>query len=103
MQQATKKPLYWGEEYLQICVLEFCRMFGRRWNSKWQPTPIFLPGKFHGPQSVGSQRIRYDWATEHARKHAWKRGETESAVLNPSDRLCSAGEAIRAWTGVWWK
>ena len=56
-----------------------------------------------GPQSVGSQRIRYDWATEHERKHAWKREETEGAVLNPSGRLCSAGEVVRAWAGVWWK
>ena len=40
------------------------------WRRKWQPTPVFLPGKFHGCWSLvgyllsmGSQRIRYDWAT----------------------------------------
>ena len=39
---------------------------------KWQPTPVFLPGKFHGQrslahyQSMGLQRVRYNWATEHA-------------------------------------
>ena len=36
---------------------------------KWQPTPVFLPGKFQGQrslwlQSTGSQRVRQDWATE---------------------------------------
>ena len=22
------------------------------WNRKWQPTPVFLPGKFHGQRSL---------------------------------------------------
>ena len=41
------------------------------WRRKWQPTPVFLPGKFHGQgepeglQSMGSQRDRYDWVSEH--------------------------------------
>ena len=39
------------------------------WKRKWQPTPVFLPGKSHGQrslglQSMGSQRIRYELATE---------------------------------------
>ena len=29
---------------------------------EWQPTPVFLPREFHG-QTVGSQRVRHDWAT----------------------------------------
>ena len=28
------------------------------WRSKWQPTPIFLPGKFHGQR--GSQSVRHN-------------------------------------------
>ena len=38
------------------------------WRGKWQPTAVFLPGKFHGEEepgrlrSMGSQRVRYDWA-----------------------------------------
>ena len=37
----------------------------------WQPTPVLLPGESHGLeepgglQSVGSQRVRYDWVTKH--------------------------------------
>ena len=27
------------------------------WNRKWQPTPVFLPGKTHGQRSL--------WATVH--------------------------------------
>ena len=41
------------------------------WSRKWQPTPVFLPGKSHGQrslagrlQSMWSQRVRCDWATE---------------------------------------
>ena len=39
------------------------------WRRKWQPTPVLLPGKFHGLrgssepgrlQSMGSQRVRHD-------------------------------------------
>ena len=30
------------------------------WSRKWQPTPVFLPGKFHGQRSW--------WTTVHGRK-----------------------------------
>ena len=38
------------------------------WRREWQPTPIFLPGEFHGQrslrlQSTGSQRVVHDQAT----------------------------------------
>ena len=39
------------------------------WRRKWQPTPVFLPGKSHGRRnlvgykSMGSQRVGHDWAT----------------------------------------
>ena len=41
------------------------------WRRAWQPTPAFLPGESHGQrslelQSIGSQKIRLDWVTEHA-------------------------------------
>ena len=37
----------------------------------WQPIPVFLPGESPwteepgGLQSMGSQRVRHDWATRH--------------------------------------
>ena len=55
-----------------------CLQYGRRgfdpwvmktpWGRKWQPTPVLLPGKFHGRRSlVGyspwSRRVGLDWAT----------------------------------------
>ena len=36
------------------------------WRRKWQSTPVFMPGKFHGPkslvglQSMGSQRVGHN-------------------------------------------
>ena len=40
------------------------------WRRKWQPTPRFLPGKFHGQRSLagynpwGYKRVRHDLATK---------------------------------------
>ena len=37
------------------------------WRRKWQPTPVFLPRKFHGQRSLegyspwGSQRVGHGW------------------------------------------
>ena len=36
---------------------------------KWQPAPVFLPGKFHGQRSLmgyrpWGHRVRHDWATQ---------------------------------------
>ena len=41
------------------------------WNGQWQPTPVILPGKFHGQRSLTgygpwSCRVGPDSATEHA-------------------------------------
>ena len=39
------------------------------WRRKWQTTPLFLPGEFHGQrepgglQSMGSQRVGHNWLT----------------------------------------
>ena len=40
------------------------------WRRKWQPTVVFMPGKFHGGepgglQSTGSQRVGHNRVTEH--------------------------------------
>ena len=39
------------------------------WRGAWQPTPVLLPGEFHGWRSLesyspwGHKRVRHDWAT----------------------------------------
>ena len=37
------------------------------WSMKWQSTPVFLPGKFHGQRSLAgyspwNHRVRHNWA-----------------------------------------
>ena len=40
------------------------------WRRKWQPTSVFLPGKFHGGRSLagyspwGRKRVGDDWVTK---------------------------------------
>ena len=40
------------------------------WRRKWQPTPVFLPGKAHGQRNLadnspwGHKRVGYDLVTE---------------------------------------
>ena len=37
------------------------------WSREWPPTPVFLPGEFHGQRrpvgSMGSERVGHDWTT----------------------------------------
>ena len=36
-----------------------------RWRRKWQPSPVFLPGKSHGQRSLaGFKRVRKDFVTK---------------------------------------
>ena len=40
------------------------------WRRKWQPAPVFLPGKSHGLRLAGystwgRKRVRHDLVTEH--------------------------------------
>ena len=40
------------------------------WSRKWQPIPLFLPGKFHGQRSLvhyspWGHRVGHDWAHMH--------------------------------------
>ena len=55
------------------------------WSRKWQPTSVFMPGKFHGQRSlVGYSpwgcRVGHDWATEctsHTHSHTHTHTHTQ--------------------------
>ena len=60
----------WWSACLQCGKPRFDLWIGKiPWRSKWQPTPILLPGKYHGWRSLvgyspwGSQRVGHDWET----------------------------------------
>ena len=43
------------------------------WRTKWQPTPVFLPGELHRQKSLTSyspwgRRVRHDWTTNTHKK-----------------------------------
>ena len=58
------------------------------WRRTWQPTPVFLPGESPGteepggPQSMGSQRVRHDWATKHMTFKNWSRWKSGRLVCH---------------------
>ena len=62
-----------------------------RWRRKWQPTPVFLPGKFLGQRSLagyhprGCRRVRYDWVHTHTHKHT----HTHTQVDKLSKNFCN--------------
>ena len=44
------------------------------WRRKWQPPPVFLPGKSHGQRRLGlqsmmQQKVRHNWAYTHTHTH----------------------------------
>ena len=56
------------------------------WRRKWQPTPVFLPGKFHRQKSLvgystGLQRVGHDWATEHKLMYNFEKNDTYNSPL----------------------
>ena len=87
------------------------------WKRTWQPTPVFLTGKFldtgaGGLQSVGSQRVGHDWASNtHSRfiywVHHWKctyisicftagNSSAKNKTSNPKGRMSPRGMARSA-------
>ena len=73
-------------------------VLGRR---EWQPTPAFLPGKFHGPRSLVSYS---PWG--HKKSDMTERLErltqtpSGSEVLGSSGSMCSWGRT-REWVDSW--
>ena len=44
------------------------------WRRAWQPTPVFLPGNFHGQKSLAGynpwgHRVIHDWVSTHTHTH----------------------------------
>ena len=61
------------------------------WRRAWKPTPVSLPGEFHGQRSLGGyslwghKRVGHDWATKHL-LHIWDSATTKSCQSCPT--LC---------------
>ena len=75
----------WCSGKESVCQCRRCKRVGFNprvrktpWSRKWQPTPVFLPGKIpwrEEPgrlQSMGSQRVGHDWTTSLLLSHVDK-------------------------------
>ena len=76
------------------------------WRKKWQPTPVSLPGEFHGQwslegyQSVGSQRLS-DWIDNMLdNMHIPILCSVFSSVLPGCVTACKAHSCTRSYCGV---
>ena len=66
--------IWWLSGKESACQCRRCRFdpwIGRiPWRKKWQPTPVFLPGKSQGQRRLagyspwGLKRVRHNWATK---------------------------------------
>ena len=108
---AAAKPwnLPWWLRWQRICLQ--CRRLRFNpwvrnipWRREWLPTPVLLPAESHGLRSLvgsmGSQRLRHDWATKHTHtmkpafwEKMWKplSREAEGCLRFSYLRISSAG------------
>ena len=76
--QVRGLPLPGGEESASLCRRCGFAPWIRKipWRRKWQPTPVFLPGKSHGQRSLAGYSLRgckaldmTEWLSPHAQAH----------------------------------
>ena len=85
------------------------------WRRARQPTPVFLPGEspwteeLGGLQSMGSQRVRHDWATKRAHTQSWKefcgpfmQSVQDGYILLDSCHLANTGKWLGTVVIHWW-
>ena len=65
------------------------------WRRKWQPTPVFLPGKSHGQKSLaGSQRVR-TWLKQLSTLSIQERPRTCHRASHQHQISCSISESTK--------
>ena len=77
------------------------------WRRKWQPTPVFLPGRFHGQRSLagyspwGHKRIRHDLATKQQQPliQSWRKEKGETVLGKLRDRGKRKRTELTGWGG----
>ena len=57
------------------------------WRMKWQPTPVFLPGKSHGQRSLaGYNGVAKSWS-QHTQTHTQRREKTTQISKNERNHV----------------
>ena len=73
------------------------------WRRKWQPTPVFLPGKFHGQKSLVGysllvhKRVGYDLATKQEQQSALKDILSGNCSLGTTLNKVSSPQKSNSW------
>ena len=77
-----KSGASWVAQWLRVCCKCKRHKFNpwvrkTPWRRRWQTTPVFLLGEFHGQSSLAGyspwdHKVRHDWTTEHACTQMWK-------------------------------
>ena len=62
------------------------------WRRKWQPTPVFLPGEFHGQRGLAS--------TVHGVAKSWTRLSWNSSTLATSCKELTYWKRLWCWEGL---
>ena len=79
------------------------------WRRKWQLIPVFLPEESHGQrslgglQSLGSQRVRYDWVIKQQEQQWLGRCLKASISACSVPLMCSAMYSLKIqvkWAGI---
>ena len=79
------------------------------WRRKWQPAPVFLPGKSHGQeepgrlQAMGSQRVGHDWVTiTHSLSNTWMFvfSSPQSGRKRTKEVNISPNHLINSWSSL---
>ena len=83
------------------------------WRKKWQSTPVFLPGKFHGQKSLLGDSpcgLKELDTTEHIHTHSLHENRCQhskqnfsklNSIMCKQDNTCQEDILIRVWT--WFK
>ena len=75
------------------------------WRRKWQPTPVFLPGKSHGQRSLegyslwGRKRVRHDLVTKLPHERIWRHSKI-FYLRNQIFGLIFKKEWIQNWINI---
>ena len=82
-------PLSQKTDTILPCLFFFWLGFTTSWRRKWQPTPVLLPGKFHGQRSLvgyGPWGYKEPDTTEqlHSPQAAWR-----VQLANQGSYLCA--------------
>ena len=71
------------------------------WRRKWQPTPVFLPGKSHGQRSLVGCSPRGRWGSDTTERLHFHFSLSCIGEGNGNPRQCSCLENLRD-RGAWW-